>query len=96
MDNQDLVYEKYPKYLGYILDLEWTSNKHMDRIVSKRRQQLKFFKYIAGKDWEADAVTLRNTYMALIRSILEYDFPAFSCASDTNLDKLEKNPTQRC
>ncbi|GFV76188.1 uncharacterized protein TNCV_4672771 [Trichonephila clavipes] len=28
--------------------------------------------------------------MTLIRPILEYGFPVFSCASDTNLDKLEK------
>ncbi|GFX93620.1 putative RNA-directed DNA polymerase from transposon BS [Trichonephila clavipes] len=61
----------------------------MDHIVSKSRQRLKIFKYIAGKDWGADAVTLRNTYMALLRP-MEYGFPVFSCASDTNLDKLEK------
>ncbi|GFV70673.1 uncharacterized protein TNCV_3842501 [Trichonephila clavipes] len=90
MDNKDLVYKKHPKYLGYILDPEWTSNKHIDHIVSKSRQGLKILKYIISKDLGADTVILRNTYMALIGPSLEYGFPVFSCASDTNLDKLEK------
>ncbi|GFX47536.1 reverse transcriptase domain-containing protein [Trichonephila clavipes] len=49
MDNQDLVYEKHPKYLGYILDPEWTSNKHIGHIVSISIHRLKILKYIAGK-----------------------------------------------
>ncbi|GFV47741.1 uncharacterized protein TNCV_4308191 [Trichonephila clavipes] len=51
---------------------------------------LKILEYIAGKDWGADAVILRNTNMALIRPILEYGFLVYGCASVTNLDKLEK------
>ncbi|GFS86291.1 putative RNA-directed DNA polymerase from transposon BS [Trichonephila clavipes] len=43
-----------------------------------------------GKDWGAEAVTLRDTYLALIRPILEYGFPVYCCASATSLEKLEK------
>ncbi|GFW89355.1 probable RNA-directed DNA polymerase from transposon BS [Trichonephila clavipes] len=44
----------------------------------------------AGKDWGADAVTLRDTFLALIRPILEYGFPVYCCASAASLEKLEK------
>ncbi|XP_021002430.2 uncharacterized protein [Parasteatoda tepidariorum] len=90
MDNKNLAYEKHPTYLGYVSDPEWTSNKHIEHIVSKCRKRLNLLKYIAGKDWGADAVTLRDTYLSLIRPILEYGFPVYSCASATNLDKLER------
>ncbi|GFW46113.1 reverse transcriptase domain-containing protein [Trichonephila clavipes] len=70
MDNKNLAYEKHPKYLGYVLDPEWSSHKHIDHIVSKCRKRLSILKFIAGKDWGADAVTLRDTFLALIRPIL--------------------------
>ncbi|GFV69684.1 probable RNA-directed DNA polymerase from transposon X-element [Trichonephila clavipes] len=68
MDNKNLAYEKHPKYLGYVLDPEWSTSK----------------------DWGAEAVTLRDTFLALIRPILEYGFPVYCCASAASLEKLEK------
>ncbi|GFT90069.1 RNA-directed DNA polymerase from mobile element jockey [Trichonephila clavipes] len=44
----------------------------------------------SGKDWGAEAVTLRDTFLALIRPILEYGFPVYCCASAASLEKLEK------
>ncbi|GFX17340.1 probable RNA-directed DNA polymerase from transposon BS [Trichonephila clavipes] len=90
MDNKNLAYEKHPKYLGYVLDPEWSSHKHIDHIVSKCRKRLSILKFIAGKDWGADAVTLRDTFLALIRPIQEYGFPVYCCASAASLEKLEK------
>ncbi|GFU32059.1 probable RNA-directed DNA polymerase from transposon BS [Trichonephila clavipes] len=90
MDNKNLAYEKHPKYLGYVLDPEWSSHKHIDHIVSKCRKRLGILKFIAGKDWGAEAVSLRDTYLALIRPILEYGFPVYCCASAASLEKLEK------
>ncbi|GFV33761.1 putative RNA-directed DNA polymerase from transposon BS [Trichonephila clavipes] len=75
MDNKNLAYEKNPKYLGYVLDPEWSSHKPIDHIVSKCRKRLSILKFIADKDWGAEAVTLRDTYLALIRPILEFGFP---------------------
>ncbi|XP_054720930.1 uncharacterized protein LOC129230551 [Uloborus diversus] len=45
---------------------------------------------ITGRNWGADSKTLRTTYMALIRPILEYGYPVYNCASNTNLQKLER------
>ncbi|GBO45007.1 hypothetical protein AVEN_4812-1 [Araneus ventricosus] len=87
---QDLTYEKHPKYLGFILDPEFTSGKHIEHITLKARKRLNILKYIAGRDWGADATTLRTSFLALIRPILEYGFPIYCCASKSNLEKLEK------
>ncbi|GFU96210.1 probable RNA-directed DNA polymerase from transposon BS [Trichonephila clavipes] len=90
MDNKNLAYENHPKYLEYVLDPEWSSHKHIDHIVSKCRKRLSILKFIAGKEWRAEAVTLRDTYLALIRPILQYGFPVYCCASAASLEKLEK------
>ncbi|GFT81577.1 RNase H domain-containing protein [Trichonephila clavipes] len=87
--NQPLVIVKHPKYLGFILDPEILGNKHIDNIVFKARKRLNILRYISGRDWGADAATLRNTYISLIRLILEYGVPVYCSASVTNLQKLE-------
>ncbi|GFV52664.1 RNase H domain-containing protein [Trichonephila clavipes] len=44
----------------------------------------------SGRDWGADAGTLRNTYNSLIRNILEYGGSFYCSTSITNHQKLEK------
>ncbi|GFW57360.1 putative RNA-directed DNA polymerase from transposon BS [Trichonephila clavipes] len=88
--NQPLTIDKHSKYLGFILDPKILGNKHIDNIVFKARKRLNILRYISGRDWEADAGTLRNTYITLIRPILEYGVPVYCSASVRNLQKLEK------
>ncbi|GFW34566.1 integrase catalytic domain-containing protein [Trichonephila clavipes] len=71
MESKSLPYEKHPKYLGYILDPEILSNKHIDYVINKGRKRLDLLKYVAGRDWGADAGTLRLTYTSLIRPVLD-------------------------
>ncbi|GFU51738.1 putative RNA-directed DNA polymerase from transposon BS [Trichonephila clavipes] len=40
MESKSLLYEKHPKYLGYILDPEILSNKHIDYVINKGRKNL--------------------------------------------------------
>ncbi|XP_055932819.1 uncharacterized protein LOC129962845 [Argiope bruennichi] len=47
-------------------------------------------KFISGRDWGADAKTLRTTYISLVRPVLEYGFQIYHVASNTNLQKLER------
>ncbi|GFU47175.1 uncharacterized protein TNCV_61561 [Trichonephila clavipes] len=54
------------------LDPEILSNKHIDYVINKGRKRLDLLKYIAGRDWGADAGTLRLTYPSLIRPVLDY------------------------
>ncbi|GBO46715.1 hypothetical protein AVEN_48773-1, partial [Araneus ventricosus] len=89
LKHQDLTYEKRPKYLDFILDPEFTSSKHIEHLTLKARKRLNILKYIAGRDWGADATTLRTSFQALIRPILEYGFPIYCCASKSNLEKVQ-------
>lgn len=90
LNDQQLTVDKHPIYLGFVLDPEILGNKHIDHLVLKARKRLNILRYISGRDWGTDAGTLRNTYITLIRPILEYGIPIYCCASDTNLQKLEK------
>ncbi|GFY11096.1 putative RNA-directed DNA polymerase from transposon BS [Trichonephila clavipes] len=90
MESKSLPYEKHPKYLGYILDPEIFSNKHIDYVINKGRKRLDLLKYIAGRYWGADAGTLRLTYTSLIRPVLEYGSQIYFSASRTNLAKLPR------
>ncbi|GFX10447.1 putative RNA-directed DNA polymerase from transposon BS [Trichonephila clavipes] len=73
--NQPLTIDKHPKYLGFVLDPEILGNQHIDNIVFKAIKWLNILRYISGRDWGADAGSLRNTYILLIRPILEYGGP---------------------
>ncbi|GBM46153.1 hypothetical protein AVEN_48680-1 [Araneus ventricosus] len=72
LNHQPLAVNKHPKYLGFVLDPEILSNKHIDYLVLRARRRLNILKYISGRDWGADVSTLRNSYISLIRPILEY------------------------
>ncbi|GFX23322.1 RNase H domain-containing protein [Trichonephila clavipes] len=69
---------------------EILSNKHIDYVINKGRKRLDLLKYIAGRDWGADAGTLRLTYTSLIRLVLEYGSQIYFSASRTNLAKLDR------
>ncbi|GFV82497.1 RNase H domain-containing protein [Trichonephila clavipes] len=90
MNGIQLCYVKNAKYLGYTLDQEITSNKHIEAQVIKARKRLNVLKFISGRDWGAEASTLCTTFVSLIRPVLEFGIPIYSCASDTNLNKLER------
>ncbi|GBO14335.1 RNA-directed DNA polymerase from mobile element jockey [Araneus ventricosus] len=81
---------KSPTYLGFTLDTEINCGKHIAKLVEKGRKRLQLLKFISGRDWGANSGTLRMTYTALIRPVLEYGYQVYQVASQTNLNKLEK------
>ncbi|UYV76318.1 hypothetical protein LAZ67_14000008, partial [Cordylochernes scorpioides] len=90
LKEQQLEYNKHPKYLGYTLDPEINSSKHIEEVIRKGRDRLKILNYISGREWGADATTLKLTYTSLIRPILEYGYQIYGTASETNLKSLER------
>ncbi|GIY56515.1 reverse transcriptase domain-containing protein [Caerostris extrusa] len=50
-------------------------------LCEKGRKRLQLLKYISGRDWGADAGTLKITYTALIRPILEYGYQIYQVAA---------------
>ncbi|GIY31489.1 putative RNA-directed DNA polymerase from transposon BS [Caerostris extrusa] len=90
LKGQLLESTKTPTYLGFTLDTEINCSKHISRLCEKGRKRLQLLKYISGRDWGADAGTLKITYTALIRLILEYGYQIYQVAANTNLKKLER------
>ncbi|GFV85469.1 putative RNA-directed DNA polymerase from transposon BS [Trichonephila clavipes] len=88
LNSQPLEIGKHARYLGFILDPETFG--HLEHLALRAWKPIRTLKYISGNDWSADTGTLRNTYVSLIRPILEYGFPIFCCFSDSNLKKLER------
>ncbi|UYV80245.1 hypothetical protein LAZ67_18002138, partial [Cordylochernes scorpioides] len=56
----------------------------------KRKRPTKNPEKISGREWGADATTLKLTYTSLIRPILEYGYQIYGTASETNLKSLER------
>ncbi|GFT71090.1 RNase H domain-containing protein [Nephila pilipes] len=81
---------KSPTYLGFNLDYEINCGKHIAKLAEKGRKQLELLKFISGRDWGANSGTLRMTYTALIRPVLEYGYQIYQVASQTNLNRLER------
>ncbi|GIY92049.1 RNase H domain-containing protein [Caerostris extrusa] len=81
---------KTPTYIGFTVDTEINCSKHINRLCEKGRKRLQLLKYISGRDWGVDAGTLKITYTALIRPILEYGCQIYQVFASTNLKKLEK------
>ncbi|GBO30650.1 hypothetical protein AVEN_228656-1 [Araneus ventricosus] len=91
-DHHKLILNVNKSYVSF-----FTTNKklynyelELENLITKSRRRLNILKYISGRDWGANTETLRTTYIALIRPILEYGLPVYFCASDSNLQKLER------
>ncbi|GFV90625.1 putative RNA-directed DNA polymerase from transposon BS [Trichonephila clavipes] len=70
MNGIQLYYVKNAKYLGYTLDQEITSYKHIEGQVIKARKRLNILKFISGRDWEVKFRTHRTKFISLIRPVL--------------------------
>ncbi|UYV60592.1 hypothetical protein LAZ67_1001615 [Cordylochernes scorpioides] len=72
------------------LDPSLTYGPHINQTVLRAKKRLNILKRISGYEWGADRDTLRQTYLALIRPILEYAQPVWQTASKTNLNKIDQ------
>ncbi|GFY23149.1 uncharacterized protein TNCV_3763891 [Trichonephila clavipes] len=72
-------------------DQDITSNKHIEgQVIEARKKRLNVLKFISGRDWVVEASTLRTTFISFLRPVMGFGIPSYSCASDTNLNKLER------
>lgn len=90
LKEQLLESTRTPTYLGFTLDTEINCSKHIHRLCEKGSKRLQLLKYISGRDWGADAKTLKITYTTLIRPVLEYGYQIYQIAAASNLKKLER------
>ncbi|GFS40880.1 putative RNA-directed DNA polymerase from transposon BS [Nephila pilipes] len=81
---------KRPTYLAFTLDTEVNYDKHIYRLREKDRKGIQLPKYISSRDWLVNAKTLKITYTALIRPVLEYGYQIYQVTAASNLKKLER------
>ena len=87
---QELPVTQYPTFLGVTFDQRLCFGEHVRRTVAKTRKRLGLLRAVAGPDWGFDVRLLRDTYVSLIRPLLEYGSSAWMPRlSKTNLEKLE-------
>jgi ribonuclease HI len=67
---------------------------HIERAETKSRRKLAILRKLSGTTWGANERILKNVYQQGIRPHLEYGSTAFSAASDTTLQRLDKVQNQ--
>ena len=82
--------------LGMTFDSRLTWIKHIQTLRAKCQNDLRLLIIISNWKWGGEALTLRNLYISLIRSKLEYGSILFDQASKTNLDMLDRVQYQAC
>ena len=91
MKGKELKINSNPTFLGVTYDRKLTFVEHVRKTTEKARKQLRIMRAVKGNDWGFDKKQLRTTYLALIRSILEYAAPAWApWVSDTAIQNLER------
>ena len=80
IDNTKLKLVNEVKILGLTFDQKMLWNTHIAKLRTNCYQKLNILKSIAGKNWGADSTILRNTYLALIRSKMDYGSFIYGCA----------------
>ena len=90
---------KEVKFLGMILDDKLTWLKHIQYIEAKCSKVVNCMKLLTGTKWGANSYTLRNIYIALIRSKIDYGCELYNTASHSSkkiLDKLQSQALRIC
>ena len=90
---------KEVKFLGMILDDKLTWLKHIQYVEGKCSKVINCMKLLTGTRWGANSFTLRNIYIALIRSKLDYGCELYNTASHSSkkiLDKIQSQALRIC
>ena len=88
IDKVKLDWKKEVKFLGLIFDSRLTWNKHIDYVAKRCTQRLNLMKCMSGQRWGANKQSLVHTYIAMIRSIIDYGASAYFTAHPSRLARL--------
>ena len=85
-----LHHNKNPVLLGVTYDRTLTFGKQVDKVIAKMSGRFNVLRALSSTSWGWNVSLLRDTYIALIRSIAEYASPSWApWISATNLKRLE-------
>ena len=83
-----------PTYLGVTFDKRQTWKPHLQEAETRARRKLALMRKLAGSTWGADERTLRTVYEGAVRPHLEYGSAAWSSASKSTLQSVDKVQNQ--
>ena len=83
-----------PHILGVTFDAKMTWKHHISKTETKARRKLAILRKLSGTTWGANERILKNVYQQAIRPHLEYGSTAWSSASNTTLQNLDKVQNQ--
>ena len=89
-NEQQLNYERNPKFLGITLDPSLCFNKHATDLAIRAHKRINMLRRIKGKSWGASTSLILTTYKVLVRPILEYAPFLLLTMAPTNQLKLER------
>ena len=79
-----------PTFLGATLDSRLSWKPHIESIEGRAYKKLSLMKKLAGTDWGANSILLKQVYTGSIRPIVEYASTSWMTASKTTKNKLDK------
>ena len=77
------------RFLGVYLDEALTWRQHIDKVKDKCKKVNNLLRCLVGREWGADGAALRNIYIALMRSRIDYGCVAYMSAAFSHLKKLD-------
>lgn len=95
MNNTVLPYQRYPKYLGVILDRTLSFKKHLETTAQKISTRNNIIQKLCSTSWGASANTLRTSALSLVYSAAEYCAPVWLNSAHTKKVDTQLNISMR-
>ena len=94
LDGTRLKEDDQPTYLGVTFDKTQTWKPHIQASEAKAKRRIALMRKLTGSSWGANQKTLRTVYESTVRPHLEYGSTAWSTATKTSLQTVDKVQNQ--
>lgn len=90
VDNNDMTSVDCIRYLGVWLDKSLLWNRHINETREKTMKIINLLKVLAGSNWGIHPKHLRNLYISLVRSRIDFASFLYDNAAKTHVTKLDR------
>lgn len=95
LNGRRIQHDKYPRYLGVILDRSLTYRPHLETTRKKLKSRVNIVQKLTGTTWGCSAKTLRITTQSMIMSVADYCSPVWMRSCHTKIVDTQINTAQR-